>query len=132
MKILFLDFFKIFIENYINLKIVKTYRDVVYMDDIMKLGGNIQLAGFRDIDGASMIVLKKIIGNYVKKMSELSEKFESLHVTMKPIHVKEKSEKYEIHAKLLDNGKPVVSEVVDRNLFMAVDSALKKIENELS
>jgi len=98
----------------------------------MKLGGNIQLAGFRDIDGASMVVLKKIIGNYVRKLSGMSKKFESLHVTMKPIHETEKSEKYEIHAKLLDNGKPIVSEAVERNLFMAVDSALKKIESELS
>jgi len=98
----------------------------------MELGGNIQLAGFRDIDGASMVVLKKIIGNHVRKMSEIAKKFESLHVTMKQVHETEKSEKYEIHAKLLDNGKPLVSEVVERNLFIAVDSALKKIVNELS
>ena len=102
------------------------------MDDIVELGGNIQLAGFRDIDGASMVVLKKIIGNYVRKMSDIAKKFESLHVTMKPVHETEKSEKYEIHAKLLDNGKPFVSEVVERNLFVAVDNALKKIVNELS
>ena len=98
----------------------------------MQLGGNIELAGFRDIDGASMIVLKKIIGNYARRFSDISEKFEKLHVTMKPIHETEKSEKYEIHAKLLDNGKPFVSEVVERNLFIAVDNALKKIVNEIS
>ena len=102
------------------------------MDDILQLGGNIQLAGFRDIDGASMVILKKIIGNYVRKMSEVAKKFESLNVTMKPVHETEKSEKYEIHAKLLDNGKPIVSEVVERNLFVAVDNALKKIINELN
>ena len=102
------------------------------MDDNVQLGGNIQLSGFRDIDGASMVVLKKIIGNYARRMSELSGKFESLHVTMKPVHETEKSEKYEIHAKLMDNGKPIVSEVVERNLFIAVDNALKKVVNELS
>ena len=98
----------------------------------MQLGGNIQLSGFRDIDGASMVVLKKIIGNYARRLSELSGKFESLHITMKPVHETEKSEKYEVHAKLMDNGKPLVSEVVERNLFIAVDNALKKIVNELS
>jgi ribosome-associated translation inhibitor RaiA len=102
------------------------------MDDNIELGGNIQLAGFRDIDGASMVVLKKIIGNYARKMSEHSDKFENLHVTMKQVHTKEKSEKYEIHAKLIDNGKPFVSEVTERNLFIAVDNALKKIISELS
>ena len=102
------------------------------MDDNVQLGGNIQLSGFRDIDGASMVVLKKIIGNYARRMSELSGKFESLHVTMKPVHETQKSEKYEIHAKLMDNGKPIVSEVVERTLFIAVDNALKKVVNELS
>ena len=101
------------------------------MDDNMQLGGNIELSGFRDIDGASMVVLKKIVGNYARRMSDLS-RFEKLHVTMKPVHETEKSEKYEIHAKLTRNGKPFVSEVVERNLFVAVDNALKKIVNELS
>ncbi|MAH33287.1 hypothetical protein CL615_02760 [archaeon] len=102
------------------------------MDDVMQLGGSINLTGFRDVDGSSMVVLKKIIGNYAKRMSDISDKFESLSVTMKPVHGTEKSEKYEMHAKLMDNGKPFVSEVVDRNLFVAVDSVLKKIVNEIS
>ena len=102
------------------------------MDESMQLGGNIQLTGFRDIDGASMVVLKKIIGNYGRRLAELSDKFESLKVTMKPVHETEKSEKYEIHAQLMANGKPYVSEVIERNLFIAVDNALKKIVNEIS
>ena len=102
------------------------------MDDFMQLGGNIELAGFRDIDGASMVVLKKIIGNYGRRMSEISDKFEKLSITMKPIHETEKSSKYEVHAELINGGKPVVSEVVERNLFVAIDNALKKIVNEIS
>lgn len=102
------------------------------MDDIMQLGGNIELSGFKDIDGASMVVLKKIIGNHVRRMTEISDKFESLKVTMKPVHETEKSEKYEIHAQLMNDGKPVVSEVVERNLFVAVDDALKKVISEIS
>jgi len=102
------------------------------MDESMQLGGNIELSGFRDIDSASMVVLKKIIGNYGRRLSDVSDKFESLKVTMKPVHETEKSEKYEIHAQLINAGKSVVSEVVERNLFVAVDNALKKIENEIS
>ena len=98
----------------------------------MQLGGNIELSGFKDIDGASMVVLKKIIGNHVRRMTEISDKFESLKVTMKPVHETEKSEKYEIHAQLMNDGKPVVSEVVERNLFVAVDDALKKVISEIS
>ena len=102
------------------------------MDDSMQLGGNIELSGFRDIDGASMVVLKKIVGNYGRRFSEIADKFESLKITTKPIHETEKSEKYEIHAQLMADGKPYVSEVIERNLFVAVDEALKKIENEIS
>lgn len=95
------------------------------------LGGNIELSGFRDIDGSSMIVLKKIVGNYAKRIAELTKKMERLHITLKPVHEREKSEKYEVHAKVVDDGKVYVSEFVDRNLFVAVDSVLKKIVNEL-
>ncbi|MBI2653200.1 hypothetical protein HYX02_00160 [Candidatus Woesearchaeota archaeon] len=101
------------------------------MEDDLRLGGNIQLTGFRDIDSSSMIVLKKIIGNHAKRISELCEKMESLHVTLKPIHQREKSEKYEVHVKIVDNGKVYASEAIDRNLFVAVDDALKRIVSEL-
>lgn len=102
------------------------------MDDLMQLGGNIELSGFKDIDGASMVVLKKIIGNYGRRFSERSDNFESLKITMKQVHETEKIEKYEIHVQLIAGGKPVVSEIIERNLFIAVDNALKKIEIQLS
>jgi len=102
------------------------------MDDLMQLGGNIKLFGFRDIDGASMVVLKKIIGNHVKHMTELTDKFENLEVTMKSVYKSEESRKYEISTQLINDGKPFVSEVIEKNLFVAVDNALKKIINEIS
>lgn len=101
------------------------------MDEDINLGGNIQLSGFREIDGSSMIVLKKIVGNYAKRISELTKRMEVLHLTLKPVHEREKSEKYEVHAKVVDNGKVYASEVTDRNLFVAIDAVLKKIVNEL-
>ena len=100
-------------------------------DESAKLGGNIELSGFRDIDSSSMIVLKKIIGNHAKRISELTKNPEALHITLKPVHEREKSEKYEVHAKVVDNGKVYASEFTDRNLFVAVDTVLKKLVNEL-
>ena len=97
----------------------------------MRLGGNIELTGFNELDNSSMVVLKKIVGNYAKRMSELTHKFEVLSLVMKPIHKTEASNKYEIHAKLMDNGKPVTSQITDRNLFFAVDTSLKKIVNSI-
>lgn len=96
-----------------------------------KLGGNIELSGFRAIDGSSMIVVKKILGNHARRIAELSKKLETIHITLKPVHEREKSEKYEIHAKVIDDGKVYASEMTDRNLFVVLDSVLKKIVNEM-
>ena len=100
-------------------------------DENVTLGGNIELTGFRDIDSSSMVVLRKIIGNYARRIAELTKKLEKLHITLKPVHEREKSEKYEVHAKVIDGGKVYASEITDRNLFVAVDSVLKKVVNEL-
>ena len=100
-------------------------------EENIKLGGNIELSGFRVVDGSSMVVLKKIIGNYAKRIAELTKRLEVLHLTLKPVHEREKSEKYEVHAKIVDDGKVYASEITERNLFVAVDTALKKIVNEL-
>lgn len=101
------------------------------MKDLMQLGGNIELSGFGNIDGASMVILKKIIGNYGRRMSEISSKFEKLSVAMKPVD-DEESKKFEIHAELINDGKSLTSETIEKNLFVAVDNALKKIVSEIS
>jgi len=99
--------------------------------DMLQLGGSIQLSGFRSVDRAQMVVLKKIVGNYVKKYNEMCQKFESLTLTMKPVHQTEQNAIYELHAKCMDNGKPVVAEGSDRNLFLVLDNVLKKVETEI-
>lgn len=97
-------------------------------EETLQLGGNIELSGFSGLDGGTMIVLKKIVGNYARKMSEKASKFERLGLTMKTVH----DNQFEMHAKLLDKGSAITSSVTERNLFVAVDSALKKIMNKIS
>lgn len=98
--------------------------------DTVELGGNIQLTGFSEVEPASMVVLKKIIGGYAKRFSERCEKFEKISFTLKPVHKSEHSEKYELHGMVVANGKTYTSEVVDRNLFFALSTILKKLESE--
>jgi len=100
-------------------------------DSKISLGGSIELSGFSELEPAQMIVLKKIIGNYARRFSEITKKFELLAVTLKYVHEREKSEKYELHARLMDNGTPIVAEEVDRNLYVAIDNVLKKVEKEI-
>ena len=100
-------------------------------EETIKLGGNIELSGFHEMDGSIMIVLKKIIGNHAKRMTEKTTNFEKLSIHMKKVHEKEASKLYELHAKLLDNGKLLTSEATERNVFVAVDSALKGVFAQL-
>ena len=78
-----------------------------------------------------MIILKKIIGNQARKMSDKSQNFESLNVHMKKVHGKETHAIYELHAKLLNNGKAFAASHENRNLFIAIDNALKSVEKQI-
>ncbi|MCX6709394.1 MAG: hypothetical protein NTV63_00350 [Candidatus Woesearchaeota archaeon] len=94
----------------------------------MQLGGNIELIGFSDIDKAQLVVVKKMVGNYAKKFSEMVKNFEKLSIAMKEIHNVEKPGSYEINAKIMAEGRPINSSVTDRNLFFGIDKALKVVE----
>ncbi len=100
-------------------------------ENMIELGGNITLVGFKDVDPGSMLILKKIVGNYTRKLSEKIDGFESLELNRKEIHKTEGSEKHEIKAKIVAKGKLYNAESTDRNLFIAVDNVLKKIENSI-
>jgi len=101
-------------------------------DEVLALGGNIELSGFQRLDRDNMIVLKKIVGNYAKRFSELCAGFQKLKLNMKPIHESEHSGWYELRAMLVDNGKNYNAEYTDRNLYFAVDKVMKKIEAEIA
>ena len=101
-------------------------------DNTVTLGGNIQLSGFSDLEPASMIVLKKIIGTHARRLSGKHAKLELLKLSMKKVHEQEHSEKYEVMATVVIEGKIYNSEVTERNLFFALDSAIKKVEHEIS
>ncbi len=98
------------------------------MDEKVELGGNISLSGFKDVPSAEMVVIKKIIGSYARKFSDQLEGYEELSMNLKQVHKTENSEKYEVHGKLVFKGKVETSEVTDRNVFVAIDSVLKKLE----
>jgi len=98
---------------------------------MIELGGNIRLSGFREIDGASMIIIKKIVGSFVKKINDRDPKFQNLTVTLKKIHGNPQNEatgKFEMHA-LLASDKQVNAEVTHQNLMFAIDRVLKKVES---
>ena len=102
------------------------------MSDALVLGGNIELSGFKEIDSGSMVILKKIVGNYARRFTGRCSNFESLSLKMKNVHETEASKKFEVHGMVIDNGQTYTSSLTDRNLFIVVDNVLKKIENEIT
>ena len=98
--------------------------------DIIQLGGNIELLGFREVERINNVVINKIIGNYARKFSEVGKNFEKLHIQLKKVHDNE-NPKMQLNAKVMDNGKVFASEVTDRNLYFALDAVLKNIKAEM-
>ncbi len=97
------------------------------VDDTITLGGNIELTGFKEVDPRSMVILKKIIGNYVRKFSDHYKGFKGIKIVLKTIG----SDQYELKAALeMEKGSANV-EQTGRNIFEAVDSLLKHAEKAL-
>jgi ribosome-associated translation inhibitor RaiA len=100
------------------------------VDENIELGGKIFLSGFKNLRRDELLIAKKVIGSYARKFNDGLENYESLNLHLKPIHNPE-SEKYELNAKLINDGKPTTSNVTDHNVFICIDSALKKIEEQI-
>lgn len=98
----------------------------------LELDAKIEVSGFKELDSASYPKLKKILEKYAGRYEELCKDFQLLSVKIKVVHKKEKSEKYEIKAKVNDKGKGIFSETVNIDFFRALNEALDKLEQELS
>ena len=96
---------------------------------MIELGGNIILVGFKDLEPAKLIVVKKMVGTYAKKIAEKIE-LKELKLELKQTHSKGKKEekqKYEVKAKAKTDKKEYNSDTIQFNLFYALDEVLGKI-----
>ena len=92
----------------------------------MELGNSIELIDFKDIGRDRFVVIKKVVGNFVKKLQDRNSGFEKLSLHLKNIHGSE----HEIIGKMISSGKTYHSEVINYNLFYALNEILKKLEAE--
>ncbi len=98
---------------------------------MIELGGNITLVGFKELGYAELVVIKKIVGNHARKIAE-KKAFSHLTLTLKPIHkTTDEVSKFEIKAKIDMDGKIYNTDLVERNLFIALDTILKKLSAQL-
>lgn len=91
----------------------------------------LELTGFKDVEESAMEAVQDIIKHSLRKFVEHADGIQMLHVTLKPVHKREKGEIYELHANLKVNGKIYASELNDRNLLAGIDTLMIKIRNEL-
>ena len=91
-------------------------------EESLLLGNNIHLAGFKDLDSSRMVVVKKIVGNYVKKFEERYPEFLEIKIHLKKIHASE----FEVQVDALIGSEHQNGEVTDYNLFFALDKALSR------
>jgi len=89
----------------------------------IKLGDKIILEGFKEIDNASMVIAKKIIGNYIKKISEKNPKFENLTIILN-----KSKEGFNSNIILVIDKKESRFSNENANFFMSIDGAFKNIK----
>lgn len=87
---------------------------------MIELGGNIKLSNFEDTEPALLIVIKKIVGNYTKKISETFKDFKEIEITI----VDKGTNKISVK---VTADKEYTAEAADKNLFFALDMALGTI-----
>jgi len=92
----------------------------------MKLGGNIELEGFDDIEPAQLVVVKKIVGSSAKKISEEIAQFDNLKITLK-----EKGTKITLAGKITIKGNDNEVEATDKNLFFALNTIFQELTGKI-
>ena len=91
------------------------------MEETINLGESIELTGSKELDKGVVVILKKMIGNYVKKINE-KKQYNELLVTLK---VEDKEFSISV---ICDCGEEKLSgSKTDKNLFFAIDGALQEI-----
>jgi len=93
----------------------------------IRLGGNIVLVGF-SLEPIEMIVVKKIIGNYAKKIGEKVE-YKELKISLKKTE-KAQSFLHEISANAEVKDGMLSSNAVNHNLYTALSEALEKVNSQ--
>lgn len=89
----------------------------------IELGGNIRLTGFSDKEFPEMVVVKKMVGQYARKLHDSFPGFEELKITRKDVH----GSQNEVHTQVVIEGSHYEASVTDQNLFVAIDESLKKM-----
>jgi hypothetical protein len=92
---------------------------------MLELGGGIFLDNFEEIEPGKLIIVKKIVGNYTKNISEKLNGFKKIMVSL------EGENTYKIKIEI-EASEKFVAQGEKENLFFALDEALSGINNQIT
>lgn len=101
--------------------------------EFLELGDYIRLSGFKEVDRNSMVIIKKMLGNFLRELMQKDEENVMITVNLKSVHkTEDKAKKYELKINLEDNGKVYHAEIVDNNIFVGISDLLKKVDQQIN
>ena len=99
-----------------------TTKPSVEPDGTLKLGGNIELKGFNEVEPAQLVVVKKMVGSYVRKITDSG-------TTPDKVTVAKEGDKCSIAVRI--ENKEVVTEETDPNVFFCLDKVLAEVLKQI-
>ena len=93
----------------------------------MKLGETIVIIGFDNLEPALLIVVEKMVGNYVKDIIESKKGFENIKINMKSGSGGE----YELEGEVGIGGTEYKKSVKEENLFFAINLLFEELRKDL-
>ena len=91
---------------------------------MIELGGNIKLENFENLDPIKLVVVKKVVGNYAKKISE-KHPFQELKLVLTA------DNEFKVDSILTKENKETRASSSDKNLFYALNQALDNLTKAL-
>lgn len=99
---------------------------------MMSIGNDIILTGFKDLDEQTQADVRRIVETHVHTIKgHVGEKFNRVNLTLKGIHKRETSQKYDVNIHLRVDNKDYYAEFIDRNLLTTIDTVFEKVQKEL-
>ena len=87
---------------------------------MIELGGNIKLVGFKELEPGMLVVVKKLVGSYARKISDSNVNIKELSLNI----VSKDLNNIALEGKLITDLSEFTSEATEPNLFFAIDKAL--------
>ena len=88
---------------------------------MIELGGNIKLEGFDEIESGKLVVVRKMVGSYARKISN-KKQYKELKLGLKI-----ESDNCEINVVCVNEDGQIEGVKSDKNLFFAINGALESV-----